>query len=73
MATIIDPLVSTKHFRIFFKLCKLVLLYKTKLKKGMNLFYHTTNFLKTRFVNVALGRFVSQLFNLVQDLTNKNI
>lgn len=73
MATTIDPLVSNKHFRIFFKLCKLVFLYKTKLKKGMNLYYHTTTFLKTRFVNVAFGRFVSQLLNFVQDLTNKNV
>lgn len=73
MTTTIDPLVSNKHFRIFFKLCKLVFLYKTKLKKGINLYYHTTTFLKTRFVNVALGRFVSQLLNFVQDLTNKNV
>ena len=66
MATTIDPLVSNKHFRIFFKLCKLVLLYKTKLKKGINLYYHTTNFLKTRFINVAFGRFVSQLLNQIK-------
>lgn len=38
----------------------------------MNLYYHTTTFPKTRyFVNVALGRFVSQLLNFVLDLTRK--